>query len=81
MSDNFGSVLSIPEALAKNPSMFLRHITYNLQALVKTIPALVSPTNFPMDNMSIGAMALLIVGLLSSYLSNVRKNFPDYLAY
>lgn len=88
VSLNFGSVNSIPEALTKNPSAFLKHITYNLLNFVKFTPKLFFSAN--LNKISAIVVALLSIGLLTAYLSNthykrlvilissVRKNLQEY---
>jgi hypothetical protein len=67
---NFGSAHSIPEALAKNPSAFLLHITDNLRNLAPTTAHLIFPVNFFLSRR---VAILLIVGLLITYVVNTRS--------
>lgn len=88
ISRNFESAHSIPEALAQNPSAFLKHIAYNLLNFVRFTPKLLFPVNLSEIPAIVGV--LLSVGLLISYLynarykwlllpiSNVRHNLQEY---
>jgi hypothetical protein len=73
ISRNFGTVNSIPEAFAKNPSMFLKHIAYNFLDLAKSAPKLFIPRLS--INVYEGALiALLSICLVAYLYNNHRKN-------
>ena len=93
ISHNFGSVHSLPEAFAQNPSAFLKHVTYNILNFLRFTPKLFFPVN--LKEISASVVALLSIGLLVAnlviaylsnthyarlltFISNVRKNILQY---
>lgn len=78
LSQNFGSGDSILDAFIHNPSMFLKHITYNITSLIKNAPDVVLPDIFPKDLLSIIFAALSIIGLCIVNLKNIPKKFKEF---
>jgi hypothetical protein len=71
---NFGSANNVREALANNPSVFLKHIIYNLRAPFDIYW-------FPLRmkyKLSIGVATLLIAGLGIANISTIRSNISEY---
>lgn len=78
ISENFGAAQNIFEAFRNNPSMFLRHIIYNLR---ETMPhhffPLLVPI-FPLGNFFKTVGILLIFGFLIRNISHIHKNLIEY---
>ena len=77
ISQTFGSAQSIIGALVQNPSMFLRHIIFNLTNILKISPNLVLPDFFPNDLISkiLAIISLIVLGILN--LANIQKRFKE----
>jgi len=78
MSQNFGSAHTILEAFVNNPSVFLKHITYNLWTLVKDSINWAFPDIFAADQLSKRLGALYFIGICIAYFSNIRRNILKY---
>lgn len=75
VSQNFGSVQSIPAAIAKNPAAFMNHVAWNLREAVTRAPLLFFPTALPLGKLpAVAAVAAMIAGLHIVYRRNVRTN-------
>lgn len=73
---NFGAAPSVLEAFVNNPSVFLKHVTYNMWGLRNSF-RLVVPVIFPTDKLSIGVAGLSFISLCLAYISNITRNFLE----
>jgi hypothetical protein len=67
---NFGPIHHISEAIAKNPTLFLKHITSNLLNLEILRVQDIFPSALFLNRIVLSVASLLLFGLLSVYLSH-----------
>jgi hypothetical protein len=78
VAQNFGTADNVLSAFINNPSIFLKHILYNLLELIRNASTLILPTFFPKGKISFYIAALSIIGLCIAKRSTIRNNFREY---
>jgi len=78
VAQNFGTADSVLSAFTNNPSIFLKHISYNILELIRNASTLILPTFFPKGKTSLYIAALSIIGLCIAKRSTIRNNFREY---
>jgi hypothetical protein len=78
VAQNFGTADTVLSAFTNNPSIFLKHISYNLLELIQNVSKLILPTFFPKGKISLYIAALSIIGLCIAKRSTIWKNFREY---
>jgi len=78
VAQNFGTADSVLSAFTNNPSIFLKHISYNILELIRNASTLILPTFFPKGKTSLFIAALSIIGLCIAKRSTIRNNFREY---
>ncbi len=78
VAQNFGTADTVLSAFTNNPSIFLKHISYNMLELIRNASTLILPTFFPKGKTSLYIAALSIIGLCIAKRSTIRNNFREY---
>jgi len=78
VAQNFGTADSVLSAFTNNPSIFLKHVSYNILELIRNASTLILPTFFPKGKTSLYIAALSIIGLCIAKRSTIRNNFREY---
>jgi len=78
VTQNFGTADTVLSAFTNNPSIFLKHISYNILELIRNASTLILPTFFPKGKTSLFIAALSIIGLCIAKRSTIRNNFREY---
>jgi len=78
VAQNFGTADTVLSAFTNNPSIFLKHISYNILELIRNASTLILPTFFPKGKTSLYIAALSIIGLCIAKRSTIRNNFREY---
>ncbi|MCJ7718196.1 MAG: hypothetical protein MUO54_16980, partial [Anaerolineales bacterium] len=78
VAQNFGTADNVWSAFTNNPSVFLKHVSYNLLELIRNASTLILPTFFPKGKLSFSIAALSIIGICIAKRSVIRNNFREY---
>lgn len=78
VAQNFGTADNVLTAFINNPSVFLKHVSYNLLELIRNASTLILPSFFPKGKTSLYIAVLSIIGLCIAKRSTIRNNFREY---
>lgn len=78
VAQNFGTADTVLSAFTNNPSIFLKHISYNLLEFIQNASKLILPPFFPKGKISLFIAALSIIGLCIAKRSTIWNNFREY---